>query len=78
MRNLHVSDTLGYSRNWNRSGIPKDRDEVITPEVQWSKQSFYPHHPGGVSDTPPWIFLYKFIGKMLNFSVKKRDYSLTS
>ena len=49
---------------------------------QWSKQRFHPHHTGGVS--PPWthplgfFFFCKFIGKMLNFSVKKRDYSLTS
>jgi hypothetical protein len=46
---------------------------------QCSKQSFQPHHPG-VSETPPsrFFFLNKFIGKMLNFSVKKSDYSLTS
>ncbi len=46
---------------------------------QWSKQRFHPHHPGGVSRHPPLdFFFFKFIGKMLNFSVKKGDYSLTS
>jgi hypothetical protein len=41
---------------------------------QWSKQTFHPHNPEGVSDTPPWFFFfYKFIGKMLNFSVKKKQ-----
>ena len=33
MRNLHVSDALGYSRNWNMYRIPKDRDEVNRREV---------------------------------------------
>ncbi len=41
---------------------------------QWSKQRFHPRlrHPS--LD----FFFFKFIGKMLNFSVKTRDYSLTS
>jgi hypothetical protein len=31
---------------------------------QWSKQRFHPHHPGGVSDTPPWIFFFSnLLGK---------------
>ncbi len=45
---------------------------------QWSKQSFHPHHPGGVSPPLGFFFFYKYFGKMLNFSVEKRDYSLTS
>jgi hypothetical protein len=45
---------------------------------QWSKQSFHPHHPGCLRHPPLDFFFFKFIGKMLNFSVKKRDYLLTS
>jgi hypothetical protein len=48
---------------------------------KWSKQDFHPdhRHSGGVGDTPQgFFFKYKFIGKMLNFNVKKRDCSLTS
>jgi hypothetical protein len=77
--------SLSRKINCRTSGLllPKIIQTLANPTVmviqQWSKQSFHPHHPGGVS-TPPigFFFFYKFVGKMLNFSVKKRDYSLTS
>jgi hypothetical protein len=70
--------TLGAQTVVHRgSGTPSTDDPGANPTVmviqQWSKQSFHRHHPGGVS-TPPlgFFFFYKFIGKMLNFSVKKK------
>jgi hypothetical protein len=40
---------------------------------QWSKQSFYPHHPGGVSDTAPWfVFFLQIYWENAVFQCKKK------
>ncbi len=50
-----------YSTRFN--GRQKNKgDHEANPTVmviqQWSKQSFHPHHPGGVSDTLPDFFFF--------------------
>jgi len=60
-----------------------DRSEWANPTVrgiqQCSKQSFQSHNPG-VSEIPPLDFFFStnLLQKILYFSVKKRDYSITS
>ncbi len=67
--NSQVTNLLGFQRLsprswWSTDGLNRGFILIIL----------------GVSPTHPlgFYFFWKFIGKMLNFSVKKRDYSLTS
>jgi hypothetical protein len=58
----------------SQDGVPQQQQ--TNPKVmviqQWSKQSFHPHHPGGVSDPPLDFFFLQIYWENAKFQCKKK------